>query len=210
MCVGRSVCHVLFSHSSTLFFETQSLTEPGLPIQLGCLTRKSQEPSCLCLPRADLKGIDHHNALLRSWAPALLLRRALSWLSHPLQHPSLFFKLVVRLVIILFSTFLVGSFMVRTGLMWTQCFLNPSGVAPLPNLFSPRHTHMWLPDRSLKVKENLHSSCQGCVSLAGWSGLLMVLRGKAPSVWSSQHLVLPLQATVMFNLESRLLWQISN
>lgn len=159
-CVGAQACvwggqclMCFFSHSPTLFFETQSLIEPGVPIQLGCLTKKSQEPSCLCLPSADLKGIAHHSALLRTWAPALLLRWALSWLNHSLQHPSLFFKLVVRLVIIPFSTFLVGSFMVRTGFMWTQCVLNPSGVAPLPNLFSPRHARTWLPDRSLKVKE---------------------------------------------------------
>lgn len=41
MCMGGSVSHVRFSHSPTLFFEIQSLTEPGVLIQLGCFLPKS-------------------------------------------------------------------------------------------------------------------------------------------------------------------------
>lgn len=149
------------------------------------------------------------------WPRVYILGQAFSWMNHPHplpRAPICSSEPEVAHYYFVFNVF--GRVLHCKSRLYvnTVCFES----FPVPRPLSSEgwllpETHMWSLDRSSKVEKLAqHSSCQGWVSLTCRAALLMVLHGGASSVRRSQLFVPPSQATAMFNLESRLLWQISN
>lgn len=68
------------------------------------------------------------------------------------QHPSLFFKLVVRLAIFVFN--ILGRVLHGKNRLYVSSVSFESlGSLPTQPFLPGTHAHIWLPDRSLKVEE---------------------------------------------------------